>query len=693
MIRITYRSQRTTEGKATGRGAALGLVRLLLSVSICAAASGVARGQCCRLTVHEAPPPCGPCDACCWAKDPVSGSPPNGSLPSHTGGPVYLLFGAAVERGPGLELPGPTFSLVQEITYDSSTARTGDTVLDRQWVSRMGDMRLYECGLEGGDVELRKSGETYTDKWPDSTLKLEKFTDTKPFFYGDGERDYFRLTNTVTGDMYIFYDFDDEHTPGYKQGRVRSRTTREWRAVGRQGAIYTYDNDGRIDQITSAEGQDYFIEFYYEDERIAESTTRIEFKTGSSGTTIAEIAYTYYVKGTYPENLGTDRDLIQVRTSWLDTAGNWIHRYTQFRYDVSSDPNARYSLRLKAVFEPDAIQRIIDADPNDDITTPEDILHKGDESSIGNTSYTIRQMASRWFEYYRLNVKTDNSGNGTADDPKCLTVWTGENGEDLETKYGGTNADESFFVKSETVGGCASCDSGTTGIKREYFYMRINHGEFPGVNDVTRLVVEDTVDSSGQPASRRVYGLNNFGRKLREVLITDPLGQTPQGAKYWCQSWTMVAGTQAGQYLVAEYRTPAAHSVTTDALVKKFLDPTTGTNDADTLNAGAGLIHVYEYNSDGFRTGEKVKEGSGATAQYVSQTGYYGGSNDNRKHLVTSRTVYPQTGSPVSTSFTHSFYPTIDTVRRTLVSLPSIGTTSTVRVTTFGVVGDNNASQ
>jgi hypothetical protein len=226
--------------------------------------------------------------------------------------------------------------------------------------------------------------------------------------------------------------------------------------------------------------------------------------------------------------VGEDGDLVQVKTSRLktggdpDTAADWIVRYTQYRYENGG--------LLKAVFEPDAIQRLID--DRSDISSAEDILTKGDDDDNSSAEeHQIKEYASRRFTYYTVDVKTDNSGAGTSQDPKCVTVWAPA-GENLQAKYGGTNvnevADDKPVVKSETIGGCSSCGS-TAGITREYFYLHIEYGT-PDDNQVARLVVEHTIDADGQGVVRTIWGLNDQSRKLREVKITDVAG-TPQFQK------------------------------------------------------------------------------------------------------------------------------------------------------------------
>ena len=133
--------------------------------------------------------------------------------------------------------------------------------------------------------------------------------------------------------------------------------------------------------------------------------------------------------------------------------------YEQYRYGSNG--------LLKAVFGPDAIARLI-AD-RADIAAASDILAKGDDdTNNGAEDYRIKDYASRQFTYYTADVKTDNSGAGTSQDPKCVTVWA-PSGENLQSKYGGTDVDEfdsatgKYLVKTETVGGCTSCGGGGAG--------------------------------------------------------------------------------------------------------------------------------------------------------------------------------------------------------------------------------------
>jgi len=135
---------------------------------------------------------------------------------------------------------------------------------------------------------------------------------------------------------------------------------------------------------------------------------------------------------------GTDGDLVHVRVARLKSGGSpanssdWLERFTQYRYDANR--------HLTSVFEPDSVQRLID--DRADISAAGDILKKRNlDGNSSTTDHKITDCADRKYTYYTVDLKTDNSGTGTAQDPKCVTVWNAS-GENLQSKYGGGNCDE-----------------------------------------------------------------------------------------------------------------------------------------------------------------------------------------------------------------------------------------------------------
>ncbi|MHB9081934.1 MAG: DUF6531 domain-containing protein, partial [Pirellulaceae bacterium] len=583
--------------------------------------------------------------------------------PAATGCPIYLRQGAVVEQAGDLLLPGPVQDFLVTRSYDSRV--TGSVALGGKWVGNFADYRLTQEGAS--DVALIVNA---TSKRV-FTMNLGSYTspgDSTLTLQNDSLNSQFILTDWTTGEVRLFHNFGAQHP-----GRLKETTTLAWRAAIKEGILYTYDGSHQLTQVTTADGQDFNIVLSYTGNKL----TKIEARTGAdTATRFRQVEYTYYDSQTHSQDLGSDGDLVQVTISALKTGGNvgtasdWIVRYYQYRYDSHG--------LLKSVFGPDAIVRLV-AD-RADISAVGDILTKGDDDdNSGAEDYRIKDYASRQFTYYSVDVKTDNSGAGTEQDPKCVTVWA-PSGENLQSKYGGTDVDEvdsgsgKYLVKSETIGGCSSCSGGSGSVKHEYFYLQLDHGT-PDPNEVVWLVVEDISDGDGNGVRRKVYGLNDSGRALREVTITDPNGSPA----FWCESRKLESSGQKLNRL-AEYRTPAAHNVSSST-VDEFLNPSHNgdyANDTATLHASAGLIHVYYYNTSGDQTDELIKQGRTGTAYYVTATDYYGGTNENQKHLVTARYLFPQVetsrtaASRITTQYSYAFWAGTVTVKTCTATLPTV---------------------
>ncbi|KKM61180.1 hypothetical protein LCGC14_1534300, partial [marine sediment metagenome] len=375
----------------------------------------------------------------------------------------------------------------------------------------------------------------------------------------------------------------------------------------------------------------------------------------------------------------------QIRTV-TDNGDEWIVVGTDFDYDIDDGDSYmvvrgeikttvyRYyrdgdddgvDNQLKMVLEPDAVQAIID--DGGSVVDAEDILHLADDAVITG-SKTLEEYASRSFKYYTGNLITDDVITGTP--------WGGN--DDLDEMYLGdsdaSDFNETGFVKSETISGrCGSCGgSGAVGITRTYYYMDQHGGPdatnpAPTHDKVVRVVVEDTVDSSSNPAHRKIFGLNKSGVALREVLAIDPPPATP---KYWCKSRLVGADPETPNQVnqTLQRRMPSAHvSVTTHAKIAQFLDPTTGddpTNDEDTLEDSTGLIYVYGLDVNGRRTETKVGKGeTGAdTPYFVSARTYGNGTASNQpSHLPVETYAYTSNteqtkGNGILTTISYIFW-------------------------------------
>lgn len=535
--------------------------------------------------------------------DPSRGEPAPAASPL----PIAYYSGAVIESATDLELPGPTFGWSQRRTYNSKVTGATTTELGRNWISGNGDMRIVQTtGSNLAVIASASSKRSFTyDSMNPNTYIPPSGTDLTLVHNSTK----LELTNTVTGEMCIFHDF----TQGVNSGRLAERTTRAWKAQSITGQTYTYDAAGKVNQITCPTGQDSVtIQIIY----ISSSWKIRSIAASISGTDFLKVEYTYKRdSGTYSSDVGGSHDLIQVKSSRKASDGtNWIARTTQYRYDSSG--------KLKAVFEPEAVQRIID--DNSNISSADDILTQADSYSTGGSA-SIASFASRSFEYFASPETTSSVG-----------------GENLESKYGGTNFTETGYVKSETINGsCASCGGGSpNGVKFEYHYMNGTYST-SHINVTRWIVVEDMKKASnGTLLRRNIYGLSADGLALRKATTPDPTAMSPS---YWCTSQTYDNTTRR----LLEDRSPSAHASAAGFDIVKFFNATSnGTTWTDEQLGSTGLITVYTYTGN-WPEGVKIKNGSGGTAYYVSGTAYGDGMTAAAWDVVTTYN-YPTTTATLS---------------------------------------------
>ena len=451
--------------------------------------------------------------------------------------------------------------------------------------------------------------------------------------------DEFHLCNKVTGELLIFHDFDGNNT----DGKMKEKTTLNW-DTSKTGWTFTHNANGRLSSVTGPTGSSKKVNYIYDG---GDRLIRVEAEDMTDSSYFITI-YNNYKQGYHHADVGPADALAYVEVEYTDADVDGPKRDTQYRYYSDG--------KLKAEYSSDAIHRIIQ--DNSNITTADDILAKADSYSTGGTE-AIEDFATRAFEYH-VGILTTSVD----------TVWT--NDENLDSKYGALGLDETDFVSIETLRSVAAGSSSASQVEKRYYYLtNVAAGHTAdNVNSVERIIVEDTVDGAGNGIFRKVTGVNESGRLLRRVLIDDPSASSPQ---YWCQSWKLDDDEN-----VIEYRQPSAHSVDSDADVAKFLDGHSGTNDGDTLHDTSGVIYSYTINADGRRTETKVQEGETGTAHFVSATDYYGGTNDQRKYLVTASYRYPtKTTTKTSgekTEYTYTFWTGSDTVKTIKTTLPMVAT-------------------
>ena len=461
-----------------------------------------------------------------------------------------------------------------------------------------------------------------------------------------GVNELYTYTDLTTGAMAVFYGMNPS-VSGELHGRLKERKNQSFDGISKTGTEYSYVASGaargKVDRATTSEGWE--VDYSYKANGRLE---KVEAYDGSvaAGTLIQKSEYTYY-EDVIPNHtaLGSDGDLVQVKTSRKLSDGNWDESVSQYRYFRHGGSDAGEEHQLKLVLENDAIERIIHAEAS--LNHPDDILDEADS--------VVEDYASQSFEYYTSNLNTGAN---------VTTPWGSEN---LQTKYGGSNLNEfansTGLVKTSTSGGagCGSCGGGSgNGITKTYFYMKLNGGSSADLNEVTQITVEDTEDSDGNEVSRKLYGLNDQGTTLRTALIENPtVGGT--NIKAWCTSQKLNSDRK-----MTESRSPSAHTdVNSDALLKKFLDPTTSNNDSDTLNDNDGVIRLYEYNSDGYRTGTRIKLGEDPSNlrddYYLSATDWSDKGLGGVKHfLPTARYVYREAtttrSSGIKTTYAYTFW-------------------------------------
>jgi RHS repeat-associated protein len=581
---------------------------------------------------------------------PANPDPPG---PEATPDPVFLRYGSATETAADLEVAGPLGTWRYTRAYNSfEGVRTASSNQGWGWLSNRSDQRVVQ--VEGNNIVrviLRADSQFYFYH----SVHLGKYTGaggwTKWQFTRDTTAKEFHLINPRSGEYWVFYDFHSDN--GNKKGRLKETTTTWWNGAGKVGSTYDYTTDGKLDFITTPDGQAYKIDFTYDTNG---RVTAIEVVDGT--TVLMKAAYTYYTwGGGYSSDLGgTEGDLIQVKLSKLVSGGSdWqdpdhvVDRYTQYRYDGDS--------RLEAIFNHDGIYSLV-AD-NSNINNPNDILTKADDYSTGSSSsHQVKDFADRLYTYYDAALATN----------AVDTVFTpGTATEDLQYKYNGSNTGETTWTGStygdlvkqgiDRPSGCGGCggSGSSSGLKYEYYYMYQDHGENPlTTNDVAWIVVEDISDGNNNPIKRRVWGFNNTGHILRQVTIDNPVPGQGQSSTYWCSSRKMT--TDGG---VWQYRLHSAHAIVdTDSEVRAFFNPSNGTNDDDTLNSDTGFIWLYEYDIQGRHKATRIKEGRDDTSPaYEEYIEYYTGTDlAYRLYSFPTRVSSDPTTNGVYTEYDYTFW-------------------------------------
>ncbi len=620
-------------------------------------------------------PVCGSCDECEDSTEDCAGGVAG---PEATPAPIFLYRGSAIEKVTDLAMGDVAIPWSHTRTYDSLLAATSGSYPapnGEKWF--MGLSQTY-INQESGDIVLYESASNkHVFASNGSGWDAPAYLNATIVKSGSGTSEIYTVTYPSSGKVLIFHGFSS--SPSILNGKLKERTSQNLQAASEDGHTYTYHTAsssdpyyGNVKQVMLTSGLKVAYT-YLSSGSEAGFLDKVEVKDPTNTDVIKKVEYTYFSEvGSAHSDVGSTGDLVQVKTSHLASdETTWISRYTQYRYykSTSSDGDVH---QLKAVYDSGAIERIIDSNSN--ISNADAILGKADTYSTGGPA-AISAYAIRSFTYYTSNLSTSSS---------VTTPWGSHN---LNTRYEASDLAEDGFVKTEAIGaGCGSCGAAEGGTTRTYFYLENN--TLSGIHRVRRIVVEDVEDGASTPTAvyRRIYGLNEKGVALRKAFIEDPDTDENDPSEVltaWCQSITVGTSTSSpNDYArVLEARSPSAHVlVNTELDLRDFFDPSDTGNDSATLEGSAGVIYVYEYNSDGYRTGSRVKKGSSGTSHYVDAVDWGDGTNDKPEHLTVATYAYHTRTTTRSggekTSFVYTFWDAGDSAIKTVeTTLPVVPTT------------------
>ena len=356
------------------------------------------------------------CSACPSSPGSGGGTPCSGGAcgtgPSTSDQPVYLTRGSVIESVTDLALPGPIAGWSHHRSYDSLRLWVGSAEMETgggvRWANdALGPYLFVESGSPPplGLFPVGSSKRLFSENISGYTVPADYLATMVKS--GSGASEIFTLTETDTGNVYIFGGFNAS-VPAHDRGKLKERTTCAYQEQGLSGIEYTYSaTSGYCTQVTTADPQGWTINYtYYSTGTESGRLQKIEVQNGSS-TVIQKVEYTYYGNVTSPSSdLGTTGNLVQVKVSKLASDGtNWTVRYTQYRYySATSGTRDGSKHQLKMVLEADAVERINQAG-NTSVDTPDEILSQADSYTVTGSN-AVADYSNRQFTYYTSDLNT-----------------------------------------------------------------------------------------------------------------------------------------------------------------------------------------------------------------------------------------------------------------------------------------------
>ena len=655
------------------------------------------------------------CDCPCTVDDQITRGESSSPRSAMTAAPILLHTGGVVENPEDIRITSNSFTYTHKREHYNLNFFSLEGALHqgRGWSNALATQMLLEhpgdndrlnLMLDASSLRIFTRRSTDTES-PDYNW-FDGPDDSYASIYHNTTDSRYEITNNESGEILYFEDLDGQDSSEHHLGNhpdAFSLTTR-MNVYGKERILY-FDTDGNPDnpyiqavKIQHWDGADWVtdrqIDYLYTkvgaiDDHLKEIRVWASGDTTSTGHVVQWVRYTYggeqfTVDGTdYPvhEDAGVSGFLGLVASHQLVMVENYAAGTGQTpKPDVSGDLNpadfagnkvtmyrhkrssGHYAGAFASIYDPEAVENMLASDALrtalsigvDD--SEHDALVKilgtpNDDGTLSDND--VLYYASRTFEYSDVSAAFPTTNIATTFAPA---------GEDLNALYGGEERDESTTIGEEGRVQSETVYTRRGGETKEYYYLQLNSGMVaPGFDVVRYLTIEDTVDADGVAVYRKVYGLNHQGVLLREVTIEDPTG-TPV---YWCTSYR-VGTSGRGLNKPIEHRPPSAHTkVDTAEELRQFLDPTTGTHDADTLNGTneGGRVYITDYDETAatYTVTTGVRDLSTGDTHWLGYQHYTLYGNTNKRFHLAAVYVEPGFGTtakptPDTISYNDAFY-------------------------------------
>jgi hypothetical protein len=239
-------------------------------------------------------------------------------------------LGGSFDSSDDGQIPGPQGS-DYNLSRTINSQEHGVTSHGTDTMAGDADMHLKENA--GGTIDFVESANSKRSFDPPASGEVTYHppADSDLALVHQPDQQQYQLTNEVTGEIIVFYDFSS--SPELR-GKPKERTKREWQVQdppgqAKEGTVYIYDSNGYLVLAIGPEGADFAIEYQYS-ATYPEKIVRISAWAGApgAGTEMQTVRYTYK-DSSHSADLGYDGQLVLVESTEL----NSITRRKHYRYD------------------------------------------------------------------------------------------------------------------------------------------------------------------------------------------------------------------------------------------------------------------------------------------------------------------------------------------------------------------------